>query len=199
MGSDPSSLERLIRRHHQRGELKEAATAAIEGFGPEVLGFLAAVMKDEPAAGEVFTQLCEELWARIGSFSGETSFRAWLYSLAWTGWQRLRREPNFRKTVSLPEHDESGAEPPFRTLELPRTGSALEEQAARLRKTLAPEDHALLILRIDRQMSWDDIAVAMLAPEDHRNREAVRQKTAELESRFLAVTDELQRLARKPV
>src|ERR1700687_3457049 len=39
---DETRLEQRIRRHHDRGELKEAATAAIEGFGPEILGFLKA-------------------------------------------------------------------------------------------------------------------------------------------------------------
>lgn len=198
MLGDPSSLERRIRRHHERGELKEAATAAIEGFGPEILGFLVAVVRDEPSAGEVFTQCCEELWARVASFSWQTSFRAWLYGLAWSAWQRLRREPHFRKTVSLPEDPElTAAEQRARTIELPRTQSPLEEAAARLRETLNPEDHAFLVLRIDRQMSWDEIAVVMLGNEEPPDRDAVTRKAAELQERWERVTEELKRLARE--
>ena len=92
MARDETRLEQRIRRHHERGELKEAATAAIEGFGPEILGFLKAVVRDERLAGEVFAQFCEDLWTGLAGFRWETRFRTWGYTLARNAWHRQRRE-----------------------------------------------------------------------------------------------------------
>jgi RNA polymerase sigma-70 factor, ECF subfamily len=186
MPRDPTSLERRIRRHQERGELKEAATAAIEGFGPEILGFLVAVVRDKHLAGEVFAQFCEELWTRLAGFRWETSLRTWGYALAWMAWQRLRREPHFRKTIALPDApDISRAEQRARAVALPQVESAPDERVAHLRQILDPEDQALLILRIDRSMSWDEISAVMLSPE------------AILQARFQRVTEDLKRLARE--
>jgi len=198
MPRDPTTLERRIRRHHQRSELKEAATAAIEGFGPEILGFLVAVVRDKALAGEVFAQFCEELWSRLAAFHWKASFRPWLYGLAWMAWQRLRREPHFRKTISLPEEPEiTAAEERVRTVELARSESALDEGVARLRQSLDPEDQALLILRIDRRMSWEEIATVMISSEEARDVAALGRKAAFVQKRFSLVTANLKQLARE--
>ena len=91
MARDETRLEQRIRRHHERGELKEAATAAIEGFGPEILGFLKAVVRDEQLAGEVFAHFCEDVWTGLSGFRWESSFRTWGYTLARAAWLRQRR------------------------------------------------------------------------------------------------------------
>ena len=198
MPREPTTLERRIRRHHERSELKEAATAAIEGFGPEILGFLVAVVRDKALAGEVFAQFCEELWSRLAAFHWKASFRPWLYGLAWMAWQRLRREPHFRKTISLPEEPEiTAAEERVRTVELARSESALDEGVARLRQSLDPEDQALLILRIDRRMSWEEIATVMISSEEARDVAAIGRKAAFVQERFSLVTANLKQLARE--
>jgi len=198
MPREPTTLERRIRRHHERSELKEAATAAIEGFGPEILGFLVAVVRDKALAGEVFAQFCEELWSRLAAFHWKASFRPWLYGLAWMAWQRLRREPHFRKTISLPDETEiTAAEERVRTVELARSESALDEGVARLRQSLDPEDQALLILRIDRRMSWEEIATVMISSEEARDVAALGRKAAFVQKRFSLVTANLKQLARE--
>jgi RNA polymerase sigma-70 factor (ECF subfamily) len=198
MPREPTTLERRIRRHHERSELKEAATAAIEGFGPEILGFLVAVVRDKALAGEVFAQFCEELWSRLAAFHWKASFRPWLYGLAWIAWQRLRREPHFRKTISLPEEPEiTAAEERVRTVELARSESALDEGVARLRQSLDPEDQALLILRVDRRMSWEEIATVMISSEEASDVAALDRKAAFVQERFSLVTTNLKQLARE--
>jgi len=198
MARDPTSLERRIQRHHQRGELKEAATAAIEGFGPEILGFLIAVVREKALAGEVFAQFSEELWNRLAGFRWTASFRTWLYGLAWMAWQRLRREPHFRKTISLPgEPDIADDEQRVRTVELPRVESPLEEAVARLRQGLVPEDLALLILRVDRGMPWEEIAAVMNSGEEAPDDAALARKAAFVQDRFSQLTDNLKQLAQE--
>jgi RNA polymerase sigma-70 factor (ECF subfamily) len=194
MARDETTLEQRIRRHHERGELKEAATAALEGFGPEILGFLVAVVRDERLAGEVFAQFCEDLWTGLANFRWETSFRTWGYTLARNAWQRLRREPHFRKTVALTDLPEiAELDQRIRTVELPH----LKQQVQQLRQSLDPEDQALLILRVDRRMDWSEIGAVMLGPDEPRDDGAMARKAAALRERFERIQDDLKRLARK--
>jgi RNA polymerase sigma-70 factor (ECF subfamily) len=194
---DETRLEQRIRRHHERGELKEAATAAIEGFGPEILGFLVAVVRDEQLAGEVFAQFCEDLWTGLSSFQWESSFRTWGYALARNAWQRQCREPHFRKTVALSDApDHSKREVAGRTLTLPTPKSDEKQELLRLRQSLDPEDQAVLILRIDRRMSWSEIGAVMLGLEP-REEAALARKAAAVQKQFERVEADLKRLARE--
>ncbi|HEX4802962.1 MAG TPA: hypothetical protein VFV14_05600, partial [Myxococcaceae bacterium] len=134
----------------------------------------------------------------LAAFHWKESFRPWLYGLAWTAWQRLRREPHFRKTISLPEEaDIAAAEQRVRTVELPRVESALDKGVAGLRQSLDPEDQALLILRIDRAMSWEEIAAVMLGGEEPSDDAALGRKASFAQERFSQVTENLKQLARE--
>ena len=53
MNRDRSDLEARIGQHLELGMLAEAATAALKGYGPEILGYLSAVLRDREAAGDV--------------------------------------------------------------------------------------------------------------------------------------------------
>lgn len=44
--------------------------------------------------------------------------------------------------------------------------TAQDEALERLRRTLAPEDHTLLVLRLDRELSWDEIALVLAGEGD---------------------------------
>lgn len=198
MVRDESVLERRIQRNHEKGELKDAATAAIEGFGPEILGFLVAVVRDDQLAGEVFAQFCEDLWTGLPHFRWESSFRTWAYVLARHAWQRQRREPDFRRTVPLSDFAGiSKLEQQVRTLTLPHLKSDMKQEVVRLRESLDPEDQMLLILRIDRRMAWNEIALVMLGQDEAKDDAAISRKAAALRKRFERVKDDLKRLARE--
>src|SRR5205085_7003184 len=48
-----------------------------------------------------------------------------------------------------------------RTSTLPFLKTEVKDELSKLRDELEPDDHALLILRIDRRLSWRDIARAL--------------------------------------
>src|SRR5271166_7110429 len=75
-------LERTIRRHCDQHDLAGAAAIAIRGYGDEIFGFLAAIHRDEDDASEVFARFSERLWAGLGSFAWQSSFRTWAYAIA---------------------------------------------------------------------------------------------------------------------
>src|SRR5262245_39081811 len=89
MGVDREALEREIRERHQRGDHESAATAAVRGYGPEVLGFIAALLDAEADAHDAFGAFCEDLWRGLPGFRWQCSFRTWAYTLARHAAQRV--------------------------------------------------------------------------------------------------------------
>src|SRR4051812_33827926 len=103
MAVDPE-LERAIAAHLSAGETSEAATLALRGLGPQILGYLIVTLRDDDAAGDVFGHFSEELWKSIATFRAESSFKTWAYKLVMHAVSRYRRD-RFRRVRRL-ETDE---------------------------------------------------------------------------------------------
>lgn len=191
----PSKLEIAIRGHHQSGDMSQAATAAIEGYGPEILGFLVAILKDEPAASDVFSQFCEDLWNGLPNFRWQSTFRTWAYTLARHAAQRYLRAPHRRRNLPLSQQALAEVEQKVRTSTLSYLRTEVKEGVARLRESLDPEDQALLILRVDRGLAWNEIAEIML--DEAPSGDGIARKAAALRKRFERVKDRLKELAKK--
>ena len=72
--------------------------------------------------------------------------------------------------------------------------SALE----RLRDELPEEDRALLILRIDRQLEWREIAIVLTATSKRiEDAQVLTREAARLRKRFQLVVERLRALARE--
>jgi RNA polymerase sigma-70 factor (ECF subfamily) len=187
-------LEDEIRRLRSGGDLRAAATRAVEGYGPEVLGFLVTILREEHDANEVFSQACEDLWAGLGSFEGRCSFRTWFYTLARHAASRLQRSPGHRSRNrgALNELSEVAAQVRSRTL--PHLRTDVKDRFAAIRNALAEDDRALLVLRVDRDLNWRDIA-RVFSPGDE-SEDALNRAAATLRKRFQAVKDEIKERAR---
>src|SRR5258706_16459579 len=91
---DPrAALEGEIRRNCEGGDFEAATTVALRGYGPEILGFLAATHRNEADANEVFSDFCEGVWKSLPSFAWQSSFRTWAYTIARRASMRLIRAP----------------------------------------------------------------------------------------------------------
>jgi hypothetical protein len=66
-------VEEAVRRRLDAGDLDGAASAALRGYGPQVLGCLRAVLRDEDAAAEAFSRFAEALCKGLPRFRGEAS------------------------------------------------------------------------------------------------------------------------------
>jgi RNA polymerase sigma-70 factor (ECF subfamily) len=174
--------EAEVRALAERGELHAAATRALELYGAEVLGFLHALGRDGDLADEAFGAACEDLWRGLPGFRWEASLRTWLYALARHALHRVRRDPRRRpeRNVALSADPAvAAAAADVRTQTLPFLRSEVKDELRRLREALDPDDHALLILRVDRRLSWRDIARAM--PDDAGD---IDRRAAALRKRF---------------
>jgi RNA polymerase sigma-70 factor (ECF subfamily) len=190
-----TDLEESIRNRIAAGDLRAAATAAIEGYGPEVFGFLMTVLRDHDDAADVFSQACEDLWAGLPRFEGRSSFKTWFYTVARNAAWRFRQSPHRRvgRRVALSEIADIAERVRTRTLPFLNTGA--KTHLAAIRGALREEDRALLVLRVDRDLSWKEIARIMCSEAE--SDEALARAAAKLRKRFQFVKEEIRARARE--
>ena len=194
-----AQIEARIKAHCEAGELDAGATVAIKAFGPEILGYLIAIARSEADAADVFSTFTEDLWKGLEKFRWEASFRTWAYTIARNAFRRLGRDPHRKagRQVPLsrsPEVFDVAEQVRTETLNYLRT--EVKDGVARLRERLDPEDQTLFILRINRRMSWKDIAHVMTDDGDTSDA-ALDRKAASLRKRFERAKETLRQLAKE--
>ena len=183
------TLDEKVREHLDRGEQREAASAALHALGPPVLGYLEAIVKDPDAARDVFQVFAEEMWRALPGWRGEGSLRAWCYRIAWRAHARFRREAWQKRRERLRTTMASRIAASIASNES-RLPGGREDRLARLRATLTPEEQTLLILRLDRELSWSEVAEVLSHDADPVDPPALRK-------RFERLRDKLARLAKE--
>lgn len=184
-----AALEARIRDAAQAGDLQRAATEALQLYGSELFGYLCNVARDEDLASDAFGATCERMWKGLAAFRWESSLRSWLYTIARNAMSTLRAHPSRRpeRNAAMSELDELAEK--IRTKTLPIHRTEVREGIRALRDELSPEDSELVLLRIDRKMSWREIARVMYEGDDPD------RHTAALRKRFERAKDHLRRLA----
>lgn len=192
---DPARAEReaAVRARVEAGDLHGAATAAIELYGGELASFLHAIARDDDLAADAYATWCEDLWKGLPAFRWQASLRTWSYAIARNALYRLKRGPR-RPRGHIPLDDvrevlDRAEQIRTETVQFLRT--EVKDEVRRLRDALDPEDHELLILRIDRKMSWREVAQAMPGDDD----EPVDRRAAVLRKRFERAKTLLRTLA----
>lgn len=159
-----SDTEERIRRHHDEGELQAALTVALEAYGQEMMGYLLVRLgRDETLAADAFSLLGENLWKGLPQFAWRSSFRTWMYVVARNAASRVRSDRH-RRAVPLSQVSELVARVRTETLGFLRTEA--KERFAEARAELSPEDRELLVLRLSRKLSWNDIAMILEGRSD---------------------------------
>jgi RNA polymerase sigma-70 factor (ECF subfamily) len=177
----------------------QAATLAIETYGPEVTGYLMALARNESDVQDVFGSACEALWQGLPGFRWECSFRTWFYVLARHALARHARDPARRPGRAVPlsmAPEVQKLADRVRTATLTCLKTEVKDKVAELRARLDPEDQNLFILRINRAMEWRDIARVMAAEDEPGDAELGRLSAA-LRKRFERAKDAIRRMARE--
>jgi len=165
-------------------------------LGPEVLGFLTGAIGTIDA-DDLFATLSERLWSSLRGFEGRCSVRTWFYVLARHEIGRFRRgaraahdKAGRRVAISAVQDVLAAA----RTTHAGRTEQC--NQLIRLRDELPMDDRMLLILRVDRDLSWEEIALAFAAAPEQLSGDDRRREAARLRKRFQLVRQRLLLRAR---
>lgn len=191
VGEDRAALEERIRLYLESGQLALAATEALKGYGPEILGYLVTVLKDRSSARDVFADFAEDMWKGIPRFRRESSFRTWAYKLAWNAAQMFWRDP-FRKRVRrLTTSEYSRVAERLRVSSVRQDARTAADGLAKLRESLKPEEQTLLVLRVDKGLSWNEIALVLAGSEE------TPPDVGTLRKRFERLKERLLRLAKK--
>jgi RNA polymerase sigma-70 factor (ECF subfamily) len=170
-------------------DLSAAATCAIRGFGPELVGYLRAVLGDQEAALEVFAQLSENLWRSIGLFRAAGSFRGWIYRLAWCAAQDYRRDPYRGRAERLATSEISEAYVAVRSSLRPDRQVERNERAALLIEQLEPDERSLVVLRMVRGLSWREVAEVLSEDAAPLDEAAVRKRYSRIKQRLRELAD----------
>lgn len=142
------------------GDRARATEAALRELGPEIFGWLVSRMRSEAEAADAFALFSEDLWHSLARHQGRCSLRTWCYMLARQAASRVvaSRGPS----VPLSQVPVSQVAVEVRETTRGYLRSEAKARVRLLRERLDPDDQLLLILRIDKNLGWRDIAQVML-------------------------------------
>jgi RNA polymerase sigma-70 factor (ECF subfamily) len=183
-------VEARIAERLAASDLREAAALVIRSYGPQILGYLCALLRDEEAAHDVFSQFAEDLWNGLPGFRGEASARVWAWRLAWHAAARYARDPYHRRGRRLATEEVSHLAEEVRSVPTAVWADDRGRKLEALRATLTPDEQTLLVLRLDKALPWSEIAFVLSAP-------GAPVEEAALRKRFERVKEKLARRARE--
>ena len=192
---EQQAFETELSRVFLAGDHTETLRRLIDGYGPEILGYLSRTMNDEQAADDVFSDFCEDLCRSIGRFERRSLFRTWAYRLATSARARFWEDPYRRRGERLVSEEIGKIEQQVRTETHAWMRTEVKTRFAELRRFLDAEEQTLLTLRIDKDLSWEEIAEVMTPAAETVDDRVIRKRASSLRQRFKRLKDKIRRLA----
>lgn len=165
----PENLEADIEAACKRGDILGATEVAIRLYGREIFNFLVDRLRSTVDADDVFSLVCSDIFRGISSFRWDSKLRTWAYTIARHRMYRFRKKAaRQRAAVPISEvesADESGLRQTARKLTSNWRRTSKKSAIQDFRRELDPADQDILIFRIDRRMSWKDVARSLQDPD----------------------------------
>jgi RNA polymerase sigma-70 factor (ECF subfamily) len=180
------------------GDFDTATTVILRELGPSVYHYLISRTRDEDVAAEAFSRFAEDLWRGMKKFRHEVNVRIWVFAIARNSAGQVLRKRNrerarsrdFTSTLA----NRIANEVRTTTIQYLRTDTKL--RFAQLRERLSPDEQAMLVLRINQRLSWDDIARIHLSDGTGEVSSAeLKREAARLRKQFQLVRQKLRQLA----
>ena len=194
------AFELRIRELCGASDKAAAATLLLEGYGYEIAGFLVSRLRDRDAASDVFSAFTEALWRGLDGFRWQCSARVWAYTLARHAASRYIEDARKRRARHVPLSRMGALSEMVEKIRTETLASARTESKsliARLRERLPPDDQMLLVLRVNRNLSWPEIAMVMLHDGEAVEEAVLAKEAARLRQRYQAAKEKLRRMAEK--
>jgi len=190
---DGDELDARTRALIERGEIERATERVLRAYGGELARWLYSILPVEADAQEAFSRMSEELWKSLSRFDGRCSVRTWCYMLARHAAGRVRASPRKDRELlvsQIPSIQHAMTDAWSTSMV---EAKRVRDVYAEIRSTLDDDDQTLLALRVDRDLSWREIAIVLLG-EDAAADE-VDKKAASLRKQFERVKERLKQLA----
>lgn len=191
-----AGVEQRMQALHRAGDLRGALELGVRTYADEVYGLMRASLGREDAADDAFSRFCEGLTRSFVDFAWRSSFRTWAYAVARHAICNARRElrrRELRTQLMSPWASELEAISVQLRGSSRRLAGEREQRLMALRDQLEPDERELLILRVDRGLSWNDLAIVMLDDDPA----PLAQRAARLRQRFQALKVKLRQLGRE--
>ncbi len=191
---DGHRTEQAIREAWEQGDHRTAVTLILDAYGRETLGYLRATSRTA-LAEDIYAQAALDLWEGIADFRWRCTARTFFFSVARHALARhhklstraRKREHSFAQLAWLDEA--VGLE--TRTPTPAHLRSEVKARVRELRERLSRDDQTLLILRIDRKMSFKDL-VYVMSDTEISNAEDMAMFAARLRKRFQSAKQRLR-------
>lgn len=201
VGTESESVEERALGALDEGNYESATTLLLRQFGHEVFRFLSVAHRDEDDASDVFSAFAEALWTAIPTFERRSSLRTWMYAIARRTSLRHRRDARRRRNRFELRSDSAlfDLELEIRTATLSFLRTERKTRLSALRASLPIEDQMLLVLRVDRRLSWSDLALVLHEGEDDQrlSSDELKREAARLRKRFQLLKDRLREQGRR--
>jgi RNA polymerase sigma-70 factor (ECF subfamily) len=194
-----ATIEDTIRAHWAGGDFAQAAEHALRSYGDEIYRFLYGFHRDQHHADEVFSAFAERMWRAIPAFRWECSFRTWSYTLARNAARNHLAHAGVVRRVEQPLPAASvisAIADQVRTQTVSFLRSEVRDGIAKLRDALTEEERTLLVLRVDRELDWDDV-VRVMCDGEVLDEAGHKRAAARLRKRFQTLKEKLARQARE--
>lgn len=179
----PLTLDDQVRSQLSAGDVQAATTLVLRELGPEVLGFLCGAV-GESDGEDIFAALSVRLWKSLTTFEGRCSIRTWTYVLARREISRFKRGARRHEAGRVPLSQLQEVLEAVRTKTRSALATSKQHALTKLREELSPEDRMVLIMRVDRDLPWTDIALAFTANPEKVGEEELKREAARLRKRF---------------
>jgi RNA polymerase sigma-70 factor (ECF subfamily) len=167
-----------------------AATLLINHFGPRIHGYLRAVLRDEDLADDVFQAWAENAWKGLPSRRPEANLKAWTYRVAWNAATRTFRDGYQRRRERFATSMASRLAESIALASRAASMARKQDRLERLRAELSPEEQSLLTLKLDRGLSWEEVAEVMAEEGAAPNETALRKRFQRLRERLAKLLSE---------
>ncbi len=194
-------LEERVRALCTADDSTAAAAAAVSGYGSELLGFLLGVHPGAADASDVFAETCEVILRKLPDFRWDSTLRTWMYAVARNVSRTYRRDRGRRQrreaNIADSAIDRVAATVRTETLAFLRTET--KDRLRELRDALPEEDRMLLIVRVDRKLSWDEVARVLREDDSDEalSPELAKKEAARLRQRFQQIKTRPREAARR--
>jgi RNA polymerase sigma-70 factor (ECF subfamily) len=186
---DGTEVEARVTSLLARGEYRGAATEVIRGYGPRALGYLHRLLGNETDAADAFSLFAEQVWRGIPSFEGRSSVKTWAFKAAWSAAMKVRDDAWRRLRENLPSSAASHLAEEVRTNTAIRF-ETLRQELEVLRAELTAEDQTLLALRLDQELTWDEVAEVLSIEDRVVDAATLRKRYERIKARLATIVKE---------
>jgi RNA polymerase sigma-70 factor (ECF subfamily) len=178
------ALEARIAKLIEARDWEGASTVALRGYGPMILTYLRSVLRDDDLASDVFSVFSEKLWRSIADYRGESSFATWAYRIAWFSTLEHQRAERRRREDRLSTSEVSKIVQEVRESTLSGMQTETKDRWAKIKESLDPVERSLLLLRVERELSWKEVARIMSDDGTPMAQSALRKRFERLRVRL---------------